>query len=92
MMPPAPLRTLQQRRPAAAVLAALVGLVLSACAPLPDIAAQTNTAATGPAPVLVPLDGILAQADAVGSGEGAVAPLDARASRLRARAAALRSQ
>ena len=87
-----PLAQPRSRRTPRTLLAGLIGLALAGCAPLPDIAAQTNTSTSGPAPVLVPLGGILAQADAVGSGAGAVAPVDARASRLRARAAALRTQ
>lgn len=87
-----PLARPRRQHPPQALVAALICLALSACAALPDIAAQTNTSTSGAAPVLVPLDGVLAQADAVGSGAGAVAPVEARASRLRARAAALRSQ
>ncbi|MFN3722196.1 MAG: hypothetical protein ACK4VZ_04055 [Paracoccaceae bacterium] len=68
-----------------------VSLVLAGCSPLPDIAAQTQTL-TGPPPVLVPLDGILAQADAVGIGAAAIGPVTARADRLRARADRLRRQ
>ncbi|MFN4153665.1 MAG: hypothetical protein ACK4HF_03340 [Paracoccaceae bacterium] len=71
--------------------AALLGLALVGCAPLPDIAAATNTA-PAPPPVLVPLGGILAQADAVGTGAAAVGPVNARADRLRARAERLRRQ
>lgn len=73
----------------------LCGLALVACAPLPDIAKATAArtspdSVTGPAPVLVPIDGILAQADALGTGAGSVAPVTARADRLRARADRLR--
>ncbi|MDO9637558.1 MAG: hypothetical protein Q7J44_03350 [Pseudotabrizicola sp.] len=87
-----PLAQPRPRRTPRALLAGLIGLAVTACAPLPDIAARTNTQTTAPPPVLVPLGGILAQADAVGSGAGAIDPVNARAARLRARAAALRSQ
>ncbi|RGP36591.1 hypothetical protein D1012_13015 [Pseudotabrizicola alkalilacus] len=76
-----------RRRPLLALLT-LLCLGVAACAPLPDIA-QTVDA---PPPVLVPLAGILAQADAVGTSAAAVAPVTARADRLRARADQLRSQ
>lgn len=69
-------------------LMALLCLGLAACAPLPDIA----QIADAPPPVLVPLGGILAQADAVGTSAAAIAPVTARADRLRARAEQLRSQ
>ncbi|MDR7123975.1 hypothetical protein J2X53_000781 [Pseudorhodobacter sp. 4114] len=86
MMPLArPLRSALTPR---ATFVALLCLGLTACAPLPDIA-QT---ADAPPPVLVPLGGILAQADAVGTSAAAVAPVTARADRLRARADQLRSQ
>ncbi|MFN4129365.1 MAG: hypothetical protein ACK4GC_06065 [Paracoccaceae bacterium] len=78
-------------RVAPANLVVLLCFVLAACAPLPDIAAATQTA-PGPAPVLVPLDGILAQADAVGTGAAAIGPMAARADSLRARADRLRRQ
>ena len=78
-------------RAAPATVLFVLGLGLAGCAPLPDIAAATQTTA-GPAPVLVPLDGILAQADAVGTGAAAVGSVNARADRLRARADRLRAQ
>lgn len=75
---------------AAAFAAALV-LALTGCATLPDIAAQTNTV-PGAAPVLIPIDGILAQADAVGTGAAATATVSDRADALRSRADSLRRQ
>ncbi|NEX47780.1 hypothetical protein [Pseudotabrizicola algicola] len=73
-------------------LAACLGLGLSGCAPLPDFATATRAAAPGPAPVLVPIDGLLAQADALGNGAAATAPVTARAEQLRARADRLRRE
>lgn len=74
-----------------ATLAGLMGLALTGCATLPDLVAQSD-APPGAAPVLVPLDGILAQADALGTGAAAVGPVAARADGLRARADRLRRQ
>ena len=69
---------------------ALAGLLLvAACATFPEVDAATR-AASGPAPRLIPVEGILAQADALGSGQAAVGTLEARAAGLRARAARLR--
>lgn len=81
---------MRDTRPPFRALLALASLGLAACAPLPDIAAATRTQ-PGPAPVLVPLEGILAQADAVGTSAAAVDPVTARADRLRARADRLRN-
>jgi len=71
----------------AAVLAVLALLV--ACAPVPDVGAFPP-ASGGAAPVLVPLDQLLAATDA------AVAPapasLAARAARLRAKVALMRAR
>lgn len=78
------------RMPAAPLLALWLACAASACAPLPDISAATQTP-PGPAPALVPLSGILAQADAVGSGQTSVDATTARADALRARADALRA-
>lgn len=76
-------------RPMPFLLTAILCLI--GCAPLPDIAAATQTA-PAPAPALVPIDGILMQADALGAGRSAVGDVDARAARLRDRAASLRRQ
>lgn len=72
---------------------AVMGLVVgvAGCAPLPDIAPPSRGAPAS-TPVLVPLDGILAQADAVGAGEAAVGSVSSRAARLRDRANRLRRQ
>ncbi|MBN2629073.1 MAG: hypothetical protein JXR75_00870 [Rhodobacteraceae bacterium] len=77
-------------RPLACVACLIGCAALAACAPLPDLAA--GRAAPGPAAVLVPIEGILAQADAIGPAEEVTGPVDARAARLRAKAARLRSQ
>ncbi|MDO8885209.1 hypothetical protein [Pseudotabrizicola sp.] len=82
-------RHLSRSLPAVCVVFAC--LAQTGCSPLPDIAAQSQTM-PGPPPVLVPLDGILAQADAVGTGAAAIGPVNARAERLRARADRLRRQ
>ena len=63
---------------------------LTGCATLPDLSA--GRADPGPAATLVPIEGILAQADALGAAEQAAGQLDARANRLKARASQLRSQ
>ena len=88
VLPPMDCQMMPFARPRRRPLLALLCLGVAACAPLPDIA-QTVDA---PPPVLVPLAGILAQADAVGTSAAAVAPVTARADRLRARADQLRSQ
>lgn len=77
MMPPRP------------TLALASVLLMAACASFPQVDAATR-AASGPAPKLIPVDGILAQADALGSGQAAVGTIEARAAGLRARAARLR--
>lgn len=61
-------------------------IVLSGCDPAPDLTAPPPAA--GPAPVILPLDDLLADA-AVAAAPDAGA-LDARAAALRARAAGLR--
>jgi hypothetical protein len=67
---------------------------LAACAGPPALPERAGfgggAQGRGPAPVLVPLDGLLAAADAPGRTEAALADLTARAERLRARAAQLR--
>lgn len=62
---------------------------LSACVTFPEVDAASR-AIDGPAPKLIPVEGILAQADALGQGAAAVDPMQARAAALRARAARLR--
>ncbi|MDN5787011.1 hypothetical protein [Pseudorhodobacter sp.] len=63
---------------------------LGSCSRFPDLGATRGGSATGPAPHLVPIDGLLAQA---GPGRATAAARDglaARAVGLRARAAAMR--
>jgi hypothetical protein len=62
--------------------------IAGACTPLPDIAPIADSNA--PAPVLVPLDNLLASVDAPRATEQASNALAARATRLRARAALMR--
>lgn len=62
-----------------------LGLTAAACAPFPEVAAKAGS--PGPYPTLLPIDELLAQADAVPDDPGA--GLSARAARLKARAAAL---
>lgn len=66
---------------------ALAALFLSACAQFPRIDAMPPVSG-GPPPELVPIAGLLAQADTPPSGRAV--PLPARAARLRARAALMR--
>ncbi|MFN7222445.1 MAG: hypothetical protein ACK4MS_00330 [Paracoccaceae bacterium] len=68
-----------------------IGLGVAGCSPLPEIGTPSR-GVSSPPPVLVPLDGILAQADAVGTASGVVGPVNARAARLRDRADRLRRQ
>lgn len=66
-------------------LVCATGLAAAACAPFPEVAAQSG--APGPYPSILPIDQLLAQADA-----GWIDPgqdLSARAASLKARAAAL---
>lgn len=68
-------------------------LLIAGCAPLPQtgaVPASRNTLATEVQ--LIPVEPILAEADSLGSAQAAIAPVDARLARLRARAAALRRQ
>lgn len=71
----------------------LLSLCLAAhvagCTSFPEVDTAVQ-AAKGPTPKLIAVDEILAQADAVGSGEAASASLSARAAGLRAKAAQLR--
>lgn len=64
---------------------------LTACAEFPDVGEPLRTS-TGPAPQLVPIDGILAQADAGRPVGAAVGGVQGRAAALRARAARLRGR
>lgn len=66
-------------------------LTLSACA-RPDMLASRDLAPAGPPPVILPLDEVLAQADADATSGEPSADLAARAARLRARARALQDQ
>lgn len=59
------------------------------CTSFPELEAATQKAA-GPAPMLSPVEDILAQADSLGQGAAAVGSVQARAAALRARAAQLR--
>ena len=76
------------RRPTLMFAFALV-LLAGACSDFPELKAASRSA-TGPAPHLVPIDGILAQADALSDGTAEIGTLQARAAALRARAARLR--
>jgi len=66
-------------------------LLLVACAPFPAVEAAVDQArADAPAPDLLPIDELLAQAGSGSSAQTADAGLTARVAALRARAAALR--
>lgn len=65
---------------------ALIALLLVACAPLPDTGA--DPASAGPAPPLVPLDGLLPSPDPQATAAGATA-LAARGAALKSEARAL---
>ncbi len=66
-------------------------LMLASCGASPDLGqAGRDLAASGPAPALVPVEDLLALDNAPRASETATAAVDARADRLRARAAALR--
>ena len=75
--------------PLAAPVVLLLSACLTACAPLPDFA-EFPQAAGAAAPALLPLDQLLAAADAPAVAESRAASLTARAARLRARAALMR--
>lgn len=64
-------------------------LAVAACAPIPAVDAFPKAAAMPP-PVLLPLDGILAQAAAPSAGAARADGLAARAARLKARANLMR--
>jgi hypothetical protein len=73
-----------------AVLTLVLLAVLSACAGFPEVdEAQAARNAVGATPVLVPLDGLLAQATPGRATAAARDGLAARAAGLRARAAAM---
>ena len=76
-------------RPFAASFAALILVACVACTPLPDFGAFPQDA-NAPPPTLLPLDDLLAQANAAPVAEARAASLSARAARLRARAALMR--
>ncbi|MGL4235709.1 hypothetical protein [Tabrizicola sp.] len=69
------------------VIAVAVSAALAACASFPEIDALGED--TGPPPQLEPIDGLLAQADA--AAQDPAPDLQARAARLRARAAAIKA-
>ena len=66
--------------------APLLFLLLTACSQFPQVDAAST--ATGPAPALLPMDQLIAQADQSMPG----APLAAEVAALQARAAALRNR
>lgn len=66
-------------------------LTFSACG-RPDVLARRYVAPAGPTPAILPLDDLLAQADADATSGDPSADLAARAARLRARARALQNQ
>ncbi len=74
-----------------ALFAFAICAFLSGCATFPEVdAAQTQFAAGGPAPQLVPIDGLIAQAGPGRASEAASNALAARAANLRARSRAMR--
>jgi starvation-inducible outer membrane lipoprotein len=70
---------------------ALLALLLSACATLPDAVAKAP-GPVAPPTALLPVEDILAQGDALKDGTAVIGPIETRAAALRARAARLRSQ
>ncbi|MGQ0565748.1 MAG: hypothetical protein ACT4OK_11835 [Gemmobacter sp.] len=66
-------------------------LLLSACAPFPEVDRAERLLGDGPAPILLPTQDLLARVDAPSRVGDAQATLAARAAALRARAAALRA-
>ncbi len=81
----------QPKRPYAIVILCALMLALSACGRPEELASRAAIPA-GPPPVILPLDEVLAQADADAAGGDPSAELAARAAGLRARARALRDQ
>lgn len=68
-----------------------LGLAVSACSPMPELAGAAPSRADLPPVMLIPLDGLLAEADALDSESTALGGLEARLAALRARAALLRA-
>jgi len=66
-------------------------LLVSACAGFPELKAASR-GPIGPAPQLLPLDSLLAEADAGRAGEPSIRSVEGRAAALRARAAGLRAR
>ncbi len=62
---------------------------IGGCASFPEVDAAMQ-ATNDPAPKLIAVDAILAQADTIGRGEAATQSVSARAAALRAKAARLR--
>lgn len=73
-----------------ALSAALLAVSAAACSPLPDLGPAARGNANLPEVQLVPMDKLLAEADATGGAEAALGSLEARLAALRARAAGLR--
>lgn len=74
-----------------ALFAFAMTTLLAACATFPDVdTAQARLASTGPAPQLVPIEGLIAQAGPGRASQAASDALAGRAANLRARAAAMR--
>lgn len=77
----------------AALAAAALAAALGGCTRFPEVdAADSATGAAAPAPRIVPVEPILARADATGVAPEDAARLAARAAGLRGRAAALRAR
>lgn len=72
---------------AALVLCCMMG---AGCVPLLPLGGAADSGQTAPAATLVPIEGILAQADSAGMGEAAVGSVTDRAAQLRNRAEELR--
>lgn len=74
-----------------ALFAFAICAVLGACATFPEVdAAQARLATNQPAPQLVPIEGLIAQAGPGRASEAASTALAARAANLRARSRAMR--
>jgi hypothetical protein len=70
------------------VMGAGLCTILAACAERPDFGVLQQTQ-TGPAPTILPIDALIAQAGPIRPEDSASAELNARAAELRARAKAL---